>query len=44
MLNNYGWMVAQQRQRPDLAFAWLDQYQPVAKVGKPILLYKIPEK
>ena len=43
MLKNYGWMVAQQRGRPDLAFAWLDQYQPVAKVGKSILLYNIPD-
>ena len=42
MLKNYGWMVAQQRGRPDLAFAWLDQYQPVGRVGKSILLYYIP--
>ncbi|MEO8595776.1 MAG: hypothetical protein ABI759_20820 [Candidatus Solibacter sp.] len=41
MLKNYGWMVAQQRNRSDLAFAWLDAYQPVAKVGKSILLYRI---
>ncbi len=38
----YGWMAAQQRGRPDLAFAWLDQYQPVGRVGKSILLYQIP--
>ena len=44
MLQNYGWMVAQQRGRQDLAFAWLDQYQPVAKVGKSILLYRIPSE
>ena len=44
MVKNYGWMVAQQKGRQDLAFAWLDGYQPVAKVGKSILLYKIPEK
>ncbi|MCX6626445.1 MAG: glycosyl transferase, partial [Candidatus Solibacter sp.] len=43
MLKNYGWMVAQQRGRQDLAFAWLDQYQPVGRVGKSILLYYIPE-
>jgi hypothetical protein len=43
MLQNYGWMVAQQRGRQDLAFAWLDQYQPVGRVGKSILLYYIPE-
>jgi hypothetical protein len=42
MLQNYGWMVSQQRNRPDLAFAWLDQYQPVGRVGKSILLYYIP--
>jgi hypothetical protein len=41
MLKNYGWMVAQQQGRPDLAFAWLDRYRPVAKVGKSILLYRI---
>jgi hypothetical protein len=41
MLHNYGWMVAQQQGRKDLAFAWLDPYQPVARVGKSILLYKI---
>ena len=34
MLKNYGWMVAQQRGRPDLAFAWLDQYQPVGACGQ----------
>jgi hypothetical protein len=43
MLKNYGWMVSQQRGRPDLAFAWLDQYQPVGRVGKSILLYYIPD-
>ena len=43
MLHNYGWMVAQQRGRQDLAFAWLDRYQPVARVGKSILLYRIEE-
>jgi hypothetical protein len=42
MLQNYGWMAAQQRGRQDLAFAWLDQYQPVGRVGKSILLYFIP--
>ena len=41
MLKNYGWMVSQQRGRRDLAFAWLDQYQPVGRVGKSILLYYI---
>jgi hypothetical protein len=44
MLQNYGWMVAQQKGRTDLAFSWLDGYQPVAKVGKSILLYRIPER
>jgi hypothetical protein len=44
MLQNYGWMVSQQRGRKDLAFAWLDPYQPVGRVGKSILLYYIPEK
>jgi hypothetical protein len=41
MLQNYGWMVAQQQNRKDLAFSWLEAYQPVAKVGKSILLYHI---
>ena len=31
MLKNFGWMAAQQRGRKDLAFAWLDGYQPVAE-------------
>ena len=43
MLKNYGWLAAQQRGRSDLGFAWLDRYQPVARVGKSILLYYIPE-
>jgi hypothetical protein len=43
MIHNYGWMVAQQKGRSDLAFAWLDKYQPVAKVGKSILLYHIQQ-
>jgi hypothetical protein len=42
MLENYGWSAAKQRGREDLAFAWLDQYQPVGHVGKSILLYYIP--
>ncbi|MEO8373504.1 MAG: hypothetical protein ABI806_30245 [Candidatus Solibacter sp.] len=42
MRQNYGWMVAQQKGRSDLAFAWLDAHQPVAQVGKSILLYYIP--
>jgi hypothetical protein len=44
MLQNYGWMAAHQRGRKDLAFAWLDAYQPVARVGKSILVYRIPER
>ena len=42
MLQNYGWMASQQRGRKELAFAWLDQYQPVGRVGKSILIYYIP--
>jgi len=42
MQKTYGWVVAQQRGRSDLAFAWLDRYQPVARVGRSILLYDIP--
>jgi hypothetical protein len=44
MLKNYGWMVARQKDRQDLAFAWLDRYQPVAKVGKSILIYHIGDQ
>ncbi len=43
MLKTYGWLAAQQAGRPDLAFAWLDRYRPVARVGKSFLLYRIPE-
>lgn len=42
MLKNYAWMVARQQGRTDLAFAWLDGYQPVGRVGRSILLYYIP--
>jgi hypothetical protein len=41
MIHNYGWMVAEQQGRRDLAFDWLNQHQPVARVGKSILLYRI---
>jgi hypothetical protein len=44
MLKSQGWLVAQQQGRSDSAFAWLDRYQPVARVGKSILLYYIPEE
>jgi hypothetical protein len=43
-LKTYAWLVARQQGRRELAFAWLDRYQPVARVGKSILLYYIPEK
>jgi len=42
MQKTYGWVVAQQKGRTDLAFSWLDRYQPVARVGRSILLYNIP--
>jgi hypothetical protein len=41
MRENYGWKAAQDRGRADMAFAWLDRYQPVVRVGKSILLYRI---
>ena len=44
MQKTYGWVAAQERGRSDLAFAWLDRFQPVTRVGKSILLYNIPEK
>jgi hypothetical protein len=43
MLQNYGWMAAQQKGRSDLGFSWLDRYPPVDKIGKSILLYNIPK-
>ena len=43
-LKTYAWLVARQQGRTELAFAWLGRYQPVARVGKSILLYYIPEK
>jgi hypothetical protein len=43
MQKTYGWVVAQQKGRSDFAFAWLDRYQPVARVGRSILLYNIPD-
>ena len=43
LLKNCVWMVSQLRGRTDLAFAWLDQYQPAGSVGKSILLYYVPE-
>jgi 4-amino-4-deoxy-L-arabinose transferase-like glycosyltransferase len=44
MRENYGWKAAQDQGRDDMAFAWLDRYQPVAKVGQSILLYLIPKE
>jgi hypothetical protein len=44
MLKNFGWLVSQQQGRRDTAFAWLDRYRPVARVGTSILLYHIPEE
>jgi len=43
MLKSYGWLVQQQQLRPESGFAWLERYQPVARVGKSILLYYIPQ-
>jgi hypothetical protein len=42
MLKTYSWLVAQQTGRSEPAFAWLDRYQPVARVGKSFVLYRIP--
>jgi hypothetical protein len=42
MLKTYGWVAAREQGRADNAFAWLDMYQPVTRVGKSILLYYIP--
>jgi hypothetical protein len=42
-LKTYGWLAAQQKGRTENAFAWLDRYEPVTRVGKSILLYNIPD-
>ncbi|MBZ5583938.1 MAG: glycosyltransferase family 39 protein [Acidobacteriia bacterium] len=42
MLKTYSWVAAQERGRTDNGFAWLERYQPVARVGRSILLYYIP--
>jgi hypothetical protein len=42
MLKTYSWLVAQQRGRAEPGFAWLERYQPVARVGRSLLLYQIP--
>jgi hypothetical protein len=42
MLKTYSWLVAQQQRRGESGFAWLERYQPVARVGKSLLLYQIP--
>jgi hypothetical protein len=41
MMKLYGTLWAKQQGRQEPAFAWLDRYQPVARVGKSILLYHI---
>jgi hypothetical protein len=38
----YGWVAAREKGRTENAFAWLDRYEPVARVGRSILLYDIP--
>jgi hypothetical protein len=39
----FGLMLARQMGRSEPAYAWLDRYQPAARVGKSILLYHIPD-
>jgi hypothetical protein len=43
MLKTYSWLVAQQSGRAEPGFGWLDRYQPVARVGKSFVLYRIPD-
>ena len=38
-----GQLIANSMGRTESAYAWLDHYQPVTRVGKSILLYYIPE-
>ncbi|HEY3444025.1 MAG TPA: glycosyltransferase family 39 protein [Paludibaculum sp.] len=38
-----GLLIAKSMGRADSAYAWLDRYQPVTRVGKSILLYYVPE-
>ena len=42
-LKTQGLLYAKAQGRTDSAYAWLDRYEPVAHVGKSILLYYIPE-
>lgn len=41
-MKTFGLLLARSAGRHDSAYAWLDQYQPVERVGKSILLYHIP--
>jgi len=41
-LKTYSWLVAREQGRSEPGFAWLERHQPVARVGKSILLYYIP--
>jgi len=41
-LKTYAMDVAAQQGKSEPAFAWLDRYQPVERVGRTILLYHIP--
>ncbi|MBI5280393.1 MAG: glycosyltransferase family 39 protein [Candidatus Solibacter usitatus] len=42
-LKTRGLLAAKAMGRAESGYAWLDRYQPVARVGKSILLYHIPE-
>src|SRR5262249_42971423 len=42
-LKTCSYMVAAEQGKSEPGFAWLDRYQPAARVGKSILLYHIPE-
>jgi hypothetical protein len=42
MLKTYSWLVAQQQGKTEPGFAWLERYQPVTRIGKSLLLYRIP--
>jgi hypothetical protein len=42
LLKTFGRHMAAERGRSDSAYGWLDAYQPVERVGRSILLYRIP--
>jgi hypothetical protein len=42
-LKSYSWVTAQRMRRTDSPYAWLAAHVPVMRVGRSILLYRIPD-